>query len=61
MNKALAIGIVAAVIVIGIIFTSYNNLSNINSVTVIPEKPANITSKHYSIELKESEGISQKP
>lgn len=60
MNKVLAIGIIV-VVVIGIILVSYNNLPNTNTVTVIPEKPANTTNKHYSIELKESEGITQRP
>ena len=65
MKKALVIVIIiAAAILIGIVSAvSYSNtfLFNKDSALVETEKPTNATGKHFTVELKESVGVSENP
>lgn len=64
MNKALVIGIiVTAIILIGIVSTiSYNNsVPNKDNMPLETENPTNTTGKHFTVELKESVGVSENP
>jgi uncharacterized protein YxeA len=63
VNKALVIGIIIAVaIAIGAISViQNNNLLGTNNPAVTVGKSLNTTTKHYTMELKESVGVSQHP
>lgn len=65
MNKVLVIGvIVAAAILISIAYTvSYYNESVLSKddKPVETQQPTNTTGRHFTVELKESVGVSENP
>ena len=64
MNKVPVIGIIiTAIILIGIVSTiSYNNsVPNKDTKPLETENPTNATGRHFTVELKESVGVSENP
>jgi len=64
VNKGIAAGIIAAVVVIIVVSAlSYsNNLApNIGNQETITEEPVNTTGRHFTVELEESVGIAENP
>jgi len=65
VNKVLVIGIiVAAAILLSIAYTVLNNNESLLSKDDKPvetEQPTNTTSRHFTVELEESVGVSENP
>jgi hypothetical protein len=63
VKKLVAIGIIIAIVIaIGIAsVTLYGNISDSNNSSAPQEVPVNGVGRHFSVELKESVGVSEKP
>ena len=64
MNKGIAAGIIAAVVVITVVSAiSYSNnlASNADDQKSMTEVPVNTTGRHFTVELEESVGIAENP
>ena len=64
MKKIRVIGIIVAVILIGIVsvvFYSNSFVSNKDTIPAETEKPTNATGRHFTVELKESVSVSENP